>query len=229
MWEYNHTNELYHWGIKGMKWGVRRYRNEDGTLTDAGRKRYLNADGSMNAVGLKAEQKYRAGERKADERRRQKELDEYRKNTSAKNNTARDTKLADDVLVEETSYLNRDNAYEEARRKYEQNHPGKLKGYQDIADSGANAMRQLSNLERSTRSAPKIEKMDLSNMTDQEMRAQINRALLERQYNDLFAERKSNKGREFVGKTLEVAGGVLAVTSSALGIALSIKSLKDKT
>jgi hypothetical protein len=169
MWEYNHTNELYHWGIKGMKWGVRRYRNEDGTLTDAGRKRYLNADGSMNAVGLKAEQKYRAGERKADERRHQKELDEYRKNTSAKNNTARDTKLADDLLVEETSYLNRDNAYEEARRKYEQNHPDALKGYQDIADSGANAMRQLSNLERSTRSAPKIEKMDLSNMTDQEM------------------------------------------------------------
>lgn len=32
-------NELYHWGIKGMKWGVRRYQNEDGTLTAAGKKR----------------------------------------------------------------------------------------------------------------------------------------------------------------------------------------------
>lgn len=33
------TQELYHHGIKGQKWGVRRYQNEDGSLTNAGKAR----------------------------------------------------------------------------------------------------------------------------------------------------------------------------------------------
>ena len=45
--DYLITKELYHHGIKGQKWGVRRYQNEDGTLTEAGRKRVTNHLGKI--------------------------------------------------------------------------------------------------------------------------------------------------------------------------------------
>ena len=38
------NDELKHWGILGMRWGVRRYQNPDGTLTAEGKERYLKTD-----------------------------------------------------------------------------------------------------------------------------------------------------------------------------------------
>lgn len=46
-------NEIYHHGIKGMRWGVRRYQNPDGSLTPAGKKR--QRDNSPEAVARRKE------------------------------------------------------------------------------------------------------------------------------------------------------------------------------
>lgn len=56
------NNELQHWGIKGMKWGVRRYQNKDGTLTAAGKRREKQiakqrAENLQKARAAKAERK----------------------------------------------------------------------------------------------------------------------------------------------------------------------------
>lgn len=44
MWQYVHSDELLHYGVKGMKWGVRRYQNPDGSLTAAGKRRQEKQD-----------------------------------------------------------------------------------------------------------------------------------------------------------------------------------------
>lgn len=50
MWSYNDANTLMHFGIKGMRWGVRRYQNKDGTLTPAGKRRYADDPKARSAV-----------------------------------------------------------------------------------------------------------------------------------------------------------------------------------
>lgn len=163
-------NSLTHWGVKGQKWGVRRYQNKDGTLTPAGKKRY-------------------------------------------------DRDIAENNAKKKDNRINIDGP--DAKRWVKED----IKRSRGVVDSSSDMVRELEKINNAT-SRTKRQKMDLSNMSDQEMRSQINRAILEKQYNDMFAPQRQSRGREFTKNVLENAGTALAVTSSALGIALAIKELK---
>lgn len=52
-WSQDTSESIEHHGILGQKWGIRRYQNEDGSLTEEGRKRYLKANGTLTRAGKK--------------------------------------------------------------------------------------------------------------------------------------------------------------------------------
>lgn len=102
-----------------------------------------------------------------------------------------------------------------------------LKRARNVSDSTSQVVREAQNLERLSRSNKKSRnRMDLSSMTDKELRERINRELLERQYNDVFNTQKQSRGREYVQSVLSTATTVLGATSSVIGVALAIKELK---
>lgn len=61
------ANELYHYGVQGMKWGVRRYQNPDGSYTAEGLKRYgrSSSSGSSKSEVKAARKEQRKAEKEA--------------------------------------------------------------------------------------------------------------------------------------------------------------------
>lgn len=134
------------------------------------------------------------------------------------------SEMSDDEL---TSFIKR-NGLEKKYESITAKSDSKLDKSKKIIDATNMSVNQLKKFNSSSKKVT-TEKLDLSNMTDKEMRDKINRANLERQYTDMFAKKtvEVSKGQQRVEKTLEIGGAVLATTSSALGIALAIQQLRS--
>ena len=105
----NYENELYHHGIKGQKWGVRRYQNPDGSLTPEGRKRYLKSDGSLTEEGKKYFSKKPTGaQKKAYKQAFKRADDKYHGSEQAKRI---DTRLEDLERIPEEEFYKDPDAY----------------------------------------------------------------------------------------------------------------------
>ena len=98
-------NYLAHYGIMGMKWGVRRYQNADGSLTAAGKERY-GSDGKVGGGSVSAKAKTAKNILKSDSgSRSSKALKEARRKDMDELST-QELREINNRLNEEQRYLN---------------------------------------------------------------------------------------------------------------------------
>lgn len=191
------SEELSHAGVKGMRWGIRRYQNADGSLTDLGKKRYSK---QLNDA-------YDTAYKKGME-------------TGLKNpkNSADDVrKGATKAAINATNLTEFDSGKEVQKD---------LDATNAILRETANASGATSNAVKNIR--VNVKRLDLSNMTDTEMRQRIAREQLESQYDSMFNVRRHRieNGKQAVASIIAGIGTAAVVTHSALEIARAVKTLK---
>ena len=108
-------NALQHWGIKGMKWGVRRYQNKDGTLTALGRKREKEMSDKLKSANKQLKEL-------------KKENETLKKNATPASRNTRE--LTDDELRQRINRLNMEKQYSDIYKQLypeqpKAEHPGK--------------------------------------------------------------------------------------------------------
>lgn len=207
-------SDLRHHGIKGMKWGVRRYQNKDGSLTPAGKKRYDESD----------------------EEREEREKKEKSKKTKAKVATAAITTAAvvttaavnKDKIKKGMEYVNTNKPSKgEKKETTAEDYKAGLKKAQS-ANKALEGVRELANKADDVAYAKKV-RNDLTQMTDKELQQAVNRLNMEERYSQVMQQRhKLERGESKVNQILDVAGNVLAGATTALTIAVAIKELNKK-
>ena len=203
-------DELYHYGIKGQKWGVRRYQNKDGSLTPAGKKRRSSSDEVRNMSTDELRQKVRRLN------------NEQRYIDLTKSSSSSISKTADGI--ERASRIGGD-----ANRIYKSMN-GENNPYSKVANQGIDAMSRTARLTkkidsnvRSKNDTVKALKK-LETMSDADLAKEVDRLDLEQQYSRL-SNSKIRRGKTSVNEVLDIAGDIVGIGASAVAIAVGIKKL----
>lgn len=136
----------------------------------------------------------------------------------------------------ERRFQNPDGTYtEEGLKRKRATYPTKDQIKNRVVDSGQvksalNQGKQITdNLRNLNKDIPsKSKDWDVNNKTDQELRNEVNRMLLENQYINLKNQRTAKTGREYLNDVLSVAGDVLAIGASVAAIYQAVWTIRNK-